>query len=114
MVIDPSFLTKTQTLTFMPGNIFISKISSASSVKEDRKWCLVTVLKWYLHQTKDICPSDHLFILQRGPHSALSRDAILRCLTEVILLHAQGQVRAHKIQGEGAREIKSFVFCGAH
>ena len=45
MVPDPSFLAKTQTLTFVPGDIFIPEISSASSVAEDRKWCPVRALK---------------------------------------------------------------------
>ena len=100
MVPDPSFLAKTQTLTFVPGDILIPEISSASSVAEDRKWCPVRALKWYLHRTKDLRTSQRLFVLPRRPHTAASRDTISRWLTEVITPHAQGQVRAHEVRGQ--------------
>ena len=102
LIPDPRFLAKNQTLDFLPGDIFIPEIGTASSIREDRKWCPVRALKWYLHRTKDLRASDRLFVLPRRPHTAASRDTISRWLSEVIRPHAQGQVRAHEVRGQAA------------
>ena len=102
LVPDHRFLAKNQTLTFLPGDIFIPEISSASSVPEDRKWCPVRALKWYLHRTKEVRTSDRLFVLPRRPFTAASKDTISRWLTEVITPHAQARVRAHQVRGMAA------------
>ena len=102
LVPDPAFIAKNQTLDFLPGDLFIPEIASASSVREDRKWCPVRALKWYLHRTKGIRASDRLFVLPRRPHSAASRDTISRWLSEVISPHAAERVRAHEVRGQAA------------
>ena len=102
LIPDHQFLAKNQTLTFLPGDIFIPEISSASSVREDKKWCPVRALKWYLHRTKEVRTSDRLFVLPRRPFTAASKDTISRWLTEVITPHAQGTVRAHQVRGMAA------------
>ncbi|KAJ8034258.1 hypothetical protein HOLleu_21019 [Holothuria leucospilota] len=102
LIPDHQFLARNQTLTFLPGDIFIPEISSASSVPEDRKWCPVRALKWYLHRTKEVRASDRLFVLPRRPFTAASKDTISRWLTEVITPHAGGKVRAHQVRGMAA------------
>ena len=102
LIPDPEFLPKNQTLDFLPGDLFIPEIASASSVREDRKWCPVRALKWYLHRTKDIRTSQRLFVLPRSPFTAATKDTISRWLTEVIKPHAQGRVWAHEVRGQAA------------
>ena len=102
LIPDPAFLAKNQTLEFIPGDLFIPEIKTLSSVREDRFWCPVRALRWYLDRTKDIRSSTSLFILPGGQHSAASKDTISRWLAEVIRPHAQGHARAHEIRGVAA------------
>lgn len=43
-----------QILTFLSGNIFIREKSSTSFIPDDRKWCPVRALKWYVHRMKEV------------------------------------------------------------
>ncbi|PIK57927.1 hypothetical protein BSL78_05209 [Apostichopus japonicus] len=83
MVPDPSFIAKNQTLTFLPGDIFIPEIKTMSSVAEDKRWCPVRALKWYLNKTEKLRQSTSLFYhttttlrsgLQRHSIQVASRD----------------------------------------
>ncbi|XP_071846033.1 uncharacterized protein [Apostichopus japonicus] len=104
LVPDPRFLTKNQTLAFIPGDIFLPKLSLASDTAEAKLWCLVRALKWYLHRTKDLRFSQALFILPTSPHSAASKETISRWLVQAIRLHAETDqpIRAHDIRGLAA------------
>ena len=102
LIPDPEFLPKNQTLEFIPGDIFIPEIKTLSSVSEDKLWCPVRALKWYIKRTESLRQSPRLFILPRAPHTAASKDTISRWLTEVIAPHAQGRVRAHEVRGQAA------------
>ncbi|PIK42863.1 hypothetical protein BSL78_20279 [Apostichopus japonicus] len=105
MVPDPSFIAKNQVLNFLPGDIFIPEIKTASSIPEDRLWCPVRALKWYLHRTEALRgTSTSLFILPRAPYSAASKDTLSRWLVETIRPFATGpdRPRAHDIRGVAA------------
>ena len=102
LVPDPEFLPKNQTLDFVPGDIFIPRIESLSSVAEDRKWCPVRALKWYVKRTESCRQSSRLFVLPRAPFTAASRDTISRWLVDIIAPHATGAVRAHQVRGQAA------------
>ncbi|XP_071847532.1 uncharacterized protein [Apostichopus japonicus] len=104
LVPDPRFLAKNQTLAFIPGDIFLPKLSLTSDTAEDKLWCPVRALKWYLHRTKDLRSSQALFILPTSPHSAASKETISRWLVQAIRLHAETDqpVRAHDIRGQAA------------
>ncbi|PIK35057.1 hypothetical protein BSL78_28123 [Apostichopus japonicus] len=74
MVPDPAFLAKNQVLSFLPGDIFIPEIKSLSSIAEDKLWCPVRALKWYLNKTQHLRgTTTTLFILPRAPYSAASK-----------------------------------------
>ena len=104
LIPDPEFLPKNQTLDFLPGDLFIPEISSASSVPEDRKWCPVRALKWYLHRTKDIRASQRLFVLPRNPFTAASKDTISRWIVSLIAKHAKPgeSIRAHDVRAHAS------------
>ena len=72
-----SFLTKNQTATFTPPDIFVPEIGSTSSVPSDKLWCPVRTLKWYLARTKPlrgICKQ--FFVITKQPHGPASRNTI--------------------------------------
>ena len=102
LIPDAQFLTKNETISFTPGEIYLPTISSPSSVGEDRKVCPVRALKWYLERTKDIRQGDKLFILPRRPYTAAAKDTLARWLVNLISpfsepdepVHAH-QLRAH-------------------
>ena len=93
LIPDPEFLPKNQTLDFIPGDIFIPKIESMSSISEDRKWCPVRALKWYVKRTEVCRQSSRLFVLPRAPFSAASKDTISRWLVDIIAPQATGRVK---------------------
>ncbi|PIK47103.1 hypothetical protein BSL78_16030 [Apostichopus japonicus] len=104
MVPDPSFIAKNQTLTFLPGDIFIPEIKTMSSVAEDKRWCPVRALKWYLNKTEKLRQSTSLFIIPRPPYAAASKDTLSRWLVEIIRPFTSGtsRPRAHDVRGVAA------------
>ena len=86
MVPDPTFLTKTQTAEFLPAPIFIASVDSVSSIDEDRFWCPVRALHYYISRTRPLrgsCMS--LFVTSRRPHGRASKDTISRWLVQAII-----------------------------
>ena len=62
------FLTKNQTPTFRPPDIFVPDIASFSGDDSDKKWCPVRTLKRYLARTKRRRdPGSRLFITTTKP-----------------------------------------------
>ena len=100
LIPNPQFLTKTQTESFTPGDIFLPAIDSISTIEEDRRWCPVRALKWYVHKTRNLRTSDKLFILPRRPFSPAAKDTISRWITDLIRPHIRpGEtVRAHDVR----------------
>ena len=100
LVPDPEFLAKNQTLDFLPGDIFLPEMKTCSSVWEDRLWCPVRAIKWYLKRTEALRQSARLFILPRPPYTPASKDTISRWIVEVITPHVSGgRGRAHDVRG---------------
>ena len=96
------FLVKNQSESFAPPDIFVPDIKSRSSVPEDRLWCPVRALKWYLSRTRSLRTSEaHLFITTSPPHGPASRDTISRWLLSAIRADANVSpstlVRAHEV-----------------
>ncbi|XP_072165932.1 uncharacterized protein [Diadema setosum] len=79
-----TYIAKNQTASSGPVEIFISPLSELSSIAEDKVWCLVKALKWYLDRTKSLRKDDQLFIITREPYTAASRDSISRWIVEAI------------------------------
>ena len=106
LIPEPSFLAKNQTMDLLPHPIFIPKISSFSSVREDKVWCPVRALSWYIHRTKAFRTSTQtaLFLTHRAPHKRASASTISRWIVEAISanplsLTGPGTPRAHDVRG---------------
>ena len=100
------FLTKNQSESFSPPDIFVPDIKSFSSVPDDKLWCPVRALKWYINRTKPLrAACSQLFISTTLPYGPASRDTIARWLVSAISASthappagATGSARAHDIR----------------
>ena len=87
LVPHQGFLTKNQSPSFQPSDIFIPDIKSFSSVPEDKLWCPVRALKWYLARTKTLRNTiSQLFMATTPPQRSVSRDTISRWIVRAIQL----------------------------
>ena len=110
LVPQPSFLAKNQTIDFLPHPIFIPKISTFSSVLEDKVWCPVRALLWYFDKTKGFRAASGekaLFITHQAPHRQASLSTISRWIVETISfnpssLTGPGTPHAHDVRGVAA------------
>ena len=109
LVPEPSFLAKNQTLDFTPEPIFLPKIGSFSSVREDKVWCPVRALSWYLDRTKPFRSHGEtaLFLTHQSPHRRASASTISRWIVETIssdksALTGPGTPTAHDVRGVSA------------
>ena len=101
---DPSFLAKNQTMSFTPEPIHIDKMSRASSIAEDKFWCPVRALKWYLDRTRRLRSSQQLFVQSKRPHAGVTRATISRWIADLIkevVADPEG-IRAHDVRGQAA------------
>ena len=81
---EASFIAKNQTDVSGPVEIFLCKLSTFSSVSEDRVWCPVRALKYYLSSSGPLRSSDKLFVTTQRPYSAASPQSISRWIVEGI------------------------------
>lgn len=100
LIPDPTFLTKNETASFSPGEIYLPNISSASSIREDRKICPVRALRWYIEKTKNIRSSERLFLIPRSPYNPASKDTLSRWIVNLITPHIDNDdpVHAHQLR----------------
>ena len=99
---DPKFLAKNQSMTFTPQEIFLPALGSISTISEDKRWCPVRAIKWYIDRTKPIRQCDRLFILPRSPYTPASKDTISRWIRDLITPHVSDseRARAHDVRGQ--------------
>ncbi|KAJ8043910.1 TBC1 domain family member 10B [Holothuria leucospilota] len=104
LIPDPSFLTKKETISFTPGEIYLPSISSASSISEDKRVCPVRALKWYLEKTRLIRTSERLFLIPRSPFNPASKDTLSRWLVKLITPHSSPDdpVLAHQLRAHAS------------
>ena len=97
---DPRFLAKNQSASFTPQNIFLPALGTVSTIPEDKRWCPVRAVKWYLEKTRSIRKYDQLFLLPRSPHTPASRDSISRWIKDLIRPHTSPheRPRAHDVR----------------
>ena len=80
------FLTKNQSANYSPPDIFIPSLTAFSSVEEDKWWCPVRALKFYIARTKPLRgKTKRLFITTVQPHCPASLTTIARWISEAIL-----------------------------
>ena len=94
LVPSTGFLAKNQSDSYEPPDIFVPDISSFSSVSDDKFWCPVRALKWYVNRTKSI-----------RTFRPASRDTIARWVVTAIRSvpggwpEADGPIKAHEVRG---------------
>ena len=66
------FIAKNQSLKSGSVEIFLPAISTLSSVEEDKVWCPVRALKWYVDRTKSKRASSSLFVATIAPHKEVA------------------------------------------
>ncbi|XP_033634203.1 uncharacterized protein LOC117295606 [Asterias rubens] len=109
LVPTTGFLTKNQSSSFTPPDIFVPDIKSFSSEAKDKLWCPVRALKWYLNRTKSL-RTDHkkLFVTTTPPFRPASQCTISRWIVTAIRSVPGGwpatenTVRAHDVRGVSA------------
>ena len=76
-------------------------MQTGSSIADDKLYCPVRALKWYVERSKPVRTSDKLFILLRRPFTPASRSTLSRWIVNLIKLFTQeGEtVRAHDLRG---------------
>ena len=100
LIPSASFLAKNQTESTGQIEFFLPVISSHSAVSEDKVWCPVRALKWYLDRTSALRASNSLFVTTIAPHRAASKDTISRWIVSAIKSAGSealvtGPMRAH-------------------
>jgi len=82
----PDFLAKNENSRHSHSAIFLPRMSDSSSVREDRFWCPVRSLKYYLDKTSIIRGNtDQLFVTHAEPHGPASKQTIARWIAQVLL-----------------------------
>ena len=79
-----SFIAKNQTASSGSIEIFIRPLTEFSSIREDKVWCPVRALKWYIKRTENLRKSSQLFVTAREPHKGVSRDTLSRWIVSAI------------------------------
>ena len=106
MLPNPAFLSKNQTAEFTPEPLFLPRLTETSMTREDKFWCPVRALSWYLKRTSHLrsLGSDQLFILTRSPHGPASKSVISRWISNLIksTVRSPEGVRTHDIRGQAA------------
>ena len=107
MIPRAGFIAKNQKEGSKPCEIVIPSISAFSSISEDRLWCPVRALKWYISRTKDIRKSTQLFVSSTSPYGPVSSDTISRWIVQGIRAGgtkaiSSGSVKAHDTRGVAA------------
>ena len=101
------FIAKNQSPTSQSVEIFLPSISSFSSVEEDKVWCPVRALKWYLDRTKSKRSSTSLFVTSIEPFRAVSKASISRWLVECISMAGPEAVISGKVRAHDTRSVSS-------
>ena len=99
LVPDPSFLTKNQTLDFLPESIFLPSLSTLSDTRENRVWCPVRCLLAYIKRTQNLRGMiKRFFISFQKPHHRVSRDTISHWITQAIVYIFANKAHAHQVR----------------
>ena len=64
--------------------IFLPKNSSISTVEDDKLWCPVRSLKWYVNSTEKCRTTSLLFVATVAPFGAVSSTTLSKWLVECI------------------------------
>ena len=76
-------------------------------MEEDKVWCPVKTLKWYLNRTKSLRSTSDLFVTTTAPHRAASKDTVSRWLVECIKLAGEVVLQAGPIRAHDTRALST-------
>jgi hypothetical protein len=101
------FIAKNQRRNFTPTPIELTEMSKLSDTAEDKVWCPVRALKYYIHATKSIRKDDQLFVKTIKPHNAIKPTTLAGWLVKTIMASyppgtcpgVHGKPRAHDVRG---------------
>ena len=101
------FLTKNQSINFSPPDIFVPSLTAFSSVAEDKWWCPVRALKYYIARTQPMRGDvKQLFITTIQPHRPASVTTIARWISEAIVSPVTDN-RGSKSQAHETRSVST-------
>ena len=101
------FLAKNQSLKSGSVEIFLPAISTLSSVEEDKVWCPVRALKWYVDRTKSIRASSSLFVATIAPHKGVATSTLSRWLVECIEMAGTEAILSVRVRAHDTRSVSS-------
>ena len=101
------FIAKNQSPASQPVEIFLPSISSFSSVEEDKVWCPVRALKWYLDRTRSKRTSSSLFVSSIEPFQAVSKASISRWLVKYIRMAGPEALITDRVRAHDTRSVSS-------
>ena len=105
------FLAKNQRPGFIPEPIFLPDMTVHSAVKDDRLWCPVRALKFYLAATKELRGEvKQLFVQMVKPHEGIRTATLSSWIVKTIKCSYppelcpgnEGDIRAHDVRGVSA------------
>ena len=86
LIPEINFLTKNQSLNFSPPDIFVPSLTYFSGIQEDKLWCPIRILKFYIARTRQLWgDATQLFITTVRPHHPAFVTTIARWIVEDIL-----------------------------
>ena len=101
------FIAKNQTHKSPLVEIFLPSLSSFSSVSEDKVWCPVRALRWYLDKVKSLRTSSSLFITYIEPFKSPSSASISRWIVECIRSAGPDALLTDRIRAHDTRSVST-------
>ena len=101
------FIAKNQTHSSPLVEIFLPSLSSFSSVSEDKVWCPVRALRWYLDKMKPKRTSSSLFVTHIEPFKAASKPTISRWIVECIKTAGSHAILTDRIRAHDTRSVST-------
>ena len=101
------FIAKNQSTTSPLVEIVLLSLSSFSSVSEDKVWCPVRALNWYLDRTKTKRTSSSLFVTAIEPFKAASKSTLARWLVECIKLAGPQAILSDRVRAHDTRSVST-------
>ena len=103
----PDFIAKNQSMSSGSVEIFLPSIFTMSSMEEDKVWCPVRALKWYIDRTKSRKTSSFLFVASIAPHKGVATSTIAKWLVECIKMAGADAILADRVRVHDTRAISS-------
>ena len=102
----PGFIAKNQSMTSGSVEIFLPAIFTLSSVEEDKVWCPVRALKWYVERTISRRTSSSLFVATIA-HKGVATSTIANWLVECIKMAGADAILADRVRAHDTRAVSS-------